>query len=70
MEMGKCRHGATGRCTISTMKHVYADSCRADRHSEGLNGLLTSRGRAMAQILKAQSFNVVATDPQEVPSTA
>ena len=70
MEMGKCRHGPTDRCTISTMKHVYADSCRADRHSEGLTGLLTSRGRAMAQILKAQSFNVVATDPQEVPSTA
>ncbi len=52
------------------MKYVYAHSCRARRHSEDLEGLLTSRGRAMAQILKAQSFNWVATDPQEVPSTA
>jgi len=52
------------------MKHVYAYSCRPHRHSEGLRGLLTSRGRAMAQILKAQSFNWVVTDPQEVPSTA
>jgi hypothetical protein len=70
IEIGKCRHWATDRCTISTMNHVYADSCRAHRHSEGLKGLLTSRGRAMAQILKAQSFSWVATDPQEVPSTA
>jgi len=60
----------THRCTISNMKHVYAYSCRPHRHSEGLRGLLTSRGRAMAQILKAQSFNWVVTDPQEVPSTA
>ncbi len=58
------------RCTIPTMKYVYADSCRAHRHSEDLEGLLTSRGRAMARTLKAQSFNWVATDPQEVPSTA
>jgi len=52
------------------MKHVYANSCREHRHSEGLEGLLTSRGRFMAQTLKAQSFSWVATDPQEVPSTA
>jgi len=52
------------------MKHVDAYSCRPHRHSEGLKGLLTSRGRAMAQTLKAQSFDWVATDPQEVPSTA
>ena len=60
----------TDRCTILSMKYVYADSCRANRRSEGLKGLLTSRGRVMAQILKAQSFTQVATDPQEVPSTA
>ena len=29
-----------------------------------------TRGRAMVQTLKAQSFNWVATDAQEVPSTA
>ena len=68
--MRKCSHNQTDPCTIPSMKYVYADSCRAHRHSEGLKGLLTSRGRAMAQTLKAQSFNWVATDPQEVPSTA
>jgi len=52
------------------MQYVYAESCRAYRYSEGLKGLLTSRGRAMAQTLKTQSFNWVATHPQEVPSTA
>ena len=52
------------------MKHVYAEIGRTHRHSEGLEGLLTSRGRAMAETLKAQAFNWVATDPQEVPSTA
>lgn len=69
-ETRKCPHKSTDRCTIPTMKHAYAYSCRAHRHPEGLKGLLTSRGRAMAQILKAQSFSWVATDPQEVPSTA
>ncbi len=69
-ETGKCRHLDADRCTISTMKYVYADSCRVHRHSEGLRGLLTSRRRAMAQTLQTQSFNWVATDPQEVPSTA
>jgi hypothetical protein len=59
-----------GDVTVSSMKHVYAYSCRTHRHSEGLKGLLTERGRAMAQTLDAQSFNWVAIDPQEVPSTA
>ena len=68
--MGKCCHLDPDRCTIWGMKHVYADSCRLHRHSEGLRGLLTSRGRAMAQIVKAQSFGWVTTYPQEVPSTA
>jgi len=68
--MRKCSHKTTDRCTISSMKHVYAYSCRPHRHSEGLRGLLTSRGRAMAMTYKAQSFNWVATDLQEVPSTA
>ena len=58
------------RCTIFNMRYVYADSCRAYRHSEGLKGLLTSRGRAMAQIAKTQSFDWLSTHPQEVPSTA
>jgi hypothetical protein len=52
------------------MKHVYAGICRTHRHPEGSESLLASRGRAMAQTLKAQSFNWAATDPQEVPSTA
>jgi hypothetical protein len=52
------------------MERVYAESGREHRHAEGFESLLTSRGRAMAQTLKAQSFNWVATDPQEVPSTA
>jgi hypothetical protein len=69
-EIRKCSHQMTRRCTIISMKYVYADSCRAHRPSESLKGLLTSRGRGMAQILKAQSFNWVATDHREVPSTA
>lgn len=52
------------------MKHVYAYSCRAHRHAEGLKGLLTSRGRVMARTLKTQSFNWVRIDPEEAPSTA
>lgn len=69
-EKRKRSHFLSGRCTIVTMKHVYAERSRTHRHSEGPESLLTSRGRAMAQTLKAQSFNWVATDPQEVPSTA
>lgn len=57
-------------CTIASMRYVYARSCRSVRHIEGLKGLLTSRGRAMTESLKAQSFNWVQIDPQEVPSTA
>jgi len=68
--MRKCFHRVLYGCIIPTMKHAYAYSCRAHRHSEGLKGLLTSRGRAMAQTLKAQSLSWVAIDPQEVPSTA
>ena len=67
--MRKCFHSPSDRYSIATMKYVYAERCRTHRHPEGLEGLLTSRGRAMAQTLKAQSFNRVATDPQEVPST-
>jgi len=52
------------------MTHVYAESCRTHRHPEGRKGLLTSRGRVMAQNLKTQSFNRVAIDPWEVASTA
>ena len=52
------------------MKNVYAESCRIDRHPEGPRGLLTSRGRVMAQQLDAQSFGWAKTYPQEVPSTA
>ena len=52
------------------MKHVYAESCRIHRHSEGLKGLLASRGRVMAQQLDAQAFDWATTYPQEVPSTA
>ncbi len=70
MESRKWFHTEPQWCTIPSMKNVYAYSCRAHRHSEGLKGLLTSRGRAMAQTLKAQSLNWIATDPQEVPSTA
>jgi len=70
MKTGKLFHTEPQWCTIPSMKHVYAYSCREHRHSEGLEGLLMSRGRFMAQTLKAQSFNWVATDPQEVPSTA
>jgi hypothetical protein len=55
---------------IATMRYVYARSCRSIRHTEGLKGLLTSRGRAMTESMKAQSFNWVRIDPQEVPSTA
>ena len=51
------------------MKYVYAESCRIHRHPEGLKGLLTSRGRVMAQQLDAQSFGWAKTYPQEVPST-
>jgi hypothetical protein len=68
--MRKCLHTTLDGCSISTMKHVDAYSCRAHRHPEGLKGLLTPRGRTMAQILKAQSFDSVVTDRQEVPSTA
>ena len=52
------------------MKNVYAESCRIDRQPEGLKGLLTSRGRVVAQQLDAQSFGWAKTYPQEVPSTA
>jgi hypothetical protein len=52
------------------MKHVSAKCNRAYRYSEDLDGLLTSRGRAMAQTLHAQSFSWATTNPQEVPSTA
>jgi len=52
------------------MRYVYARSCRSVRHIGGPKGLLTSRGRAMAETLKAPSFNWVHIDPQEVPSTA
>jgi hypothetical protein len=52
------------------MRYVYANSCRAARHAEGLESLLASRGRVMADTWKAQSFNQVASDPKEVPSTA
>jgi len=52
------------------MKYVHAESCRIDRHAEGLKGLLTSRGRVMAQLSNAQSFGWATTYPQEVPSTA
>ena len=67
---GKCLDNATHRCTIPHMSYVYAESCRDHRHSEGPKGLLTSRGRAMAQITKVQSFDWASTIPQEVPSTA
>ena len=73
----KCRnksekgfHKDSPSYTIATMRYVYARSCRSVRHIEGLKGLPTSRGRAMAESLKAQSFNWVRIDPQEVPSTA
>lgn len=52
------------------MKHVYAKGCRMHRRSEGLEGLLTSRGRAMDQHKTTQAFNWVKTYPQEAPSTA
>jgi hypothetical protein len=52
------------------MKYVYVESCRIRRHSEGLKGLLTSRGRVMAQQLDAKAFDWATTYPQEVPSTA
>jgi hypothetical protein len=52
------------------MKYVYVESCRIRRHSEGLKGLLTSRGRVMVQQLNADTFGWAATYPQEVPSTA
>ena len=52
------------------MKHFYAKSCRTPGTQKASKSLLTSRGRAMAQPLNAQSFDRVATDPQEVPSTA
>jgi hypothetical protein len=52
------------------MKIAYAESCRILRHSEGLKGLLSSRGRVMAQQLNAHAFDWAATYPQEVPSTA
>jgi|HubBroStandDraft_6_1064221.scaffolds.fasta_scaffold313739_1 hypothetical protein len=51
------------------MTYTYANSCRAARHSEGHESLLTSRGRVMGESWKAQSFNQAANDPQEVPST-
>jgi hypothetical protein len=35
------------------MKYVYAESCRIDRPSEDLKGLLASRGRVMVQQLNA-----------------
>lgn len=69
-ETRKCSHSVIDRCTISCMKHLHAYRCRSTRHSEGLASLLTSRGRVRAETLKAQSFNQVANDPQEVPSTA
>jgi hypothetical protein len=66
-----CSHTALRSVTVSSMKHVHAYSCRDHRYSEGLKGLLTSRGRAMAQTLDAQPFNWVMTSPaREVPSTA
>jgi len=52
------------------MKNAYAESCRIHRHSEGLKGLLMSRGRVMAEQLSAQAFDWATTYPQEVPSTA
>jgi len=52
------------------MKHVYAESCRIDRHAEGLKGLAASRGHVMGQQLNAQPFGWATTYPQEVPSTA
>jgi hypothetical protein len=55
---------------ISSMKYVYAESCRIQRHSEDLKGLLKSRGRVMAQQLNAQLFGWATAYPQEVPSTA
>ena len=69
-DLSKCSQKGDDRYIILVMKHVYAGICRTHRHPEGSESLLTSRGRAMAQTLKAQSFNWVATDPQEVPSTA
>jgi hypothetical protein len=56
-------------CILVTMKHVYAESCRTNRHPEDLGGLLMSRGRATTQISNVQSFSMVSADPQEVPST-
>ena len=52
------------------MKYVYAESCRIDRPSEDLKGLLASRGRVMDHQSDAQSFGWATTYPQEVPSTA
>jgi hypothetical protein len=52
------------------MKNVYAESCRSPRHSEGLKGLLKSRGRVMADQMNVQSFGWATTYPQEVLSTA
>ena len=69
--MSKCSHKRADRYIIPTMKHVYAGIAAGRTGTQKASeSLLTSRGRAMAQTLKAQSFNWVATDPQEVPSTA
>jgi hypothetical protein len=62
-------HKGSTSYTIAFMRYVYARSCRPVRHIEVPKGLLTSRGLAMTETLKAQSFNWVGIDPQEVPST-
>jgi hypothetical protein len=61
---------ASRSCTIAIMRYLDARSCRSVRHLEALKGLLTPRGRTMTESLKAQSFNWVQIDPEEVPSTA
>ena len=52
------------------MQFVYANRCRVNRHSEGPEGLLTSRGRAVTPTANAQPFDRAQVDPQEVLSTA
>jgi len=49
--------------------YAYATRCRPNRHAEGSESLLTSRGRVSAPASKALSVDRGQIDPQEVPST-
>jgi hypothetical protein len=69
IETRKYSYLIVNACIITNMTYVSANSCRASRHSEGLESLLTSRGHVMADTWRGHSFDQVAIDPTEVSST-